>query len=494
MDVWPLSFVALAPLIVALRGLTPKRAAWVGWVAGFVSCAIGFYWLLEMLKTFSGFPTPLCFVFTMILAGYQAGRLSLLGLLTSLSERRGYSPGLSFSLAFVASETLYPLLFPWTFGAAVHQVPALVQVGEVAGPITIALTLVAPNWALAELWLWWRKRRTGDREPLPWRKLAVLGAIPLISTVYGAIRISQVDAAVLDAEKLRVGLVQANMGLMEKRQNRDEGLRRHIRMTRKLVRDEGIGLVVWSETSVAGATREKDAKKAYARTVGRRLGVPGIFGAVLVRPVDDARKYVLFNSALMSDKKGNVVGRYDKQFLLAFGEYLPFGETFPKLYEWSPNSGHFTPGTSLEPLKLGEHEVATFICYEDIVPSFVNSIMKHGNPELLVNITNDAWFGDTLEPWQHMALAKLRAVEQRRFFIRSTNSGVSGVVDPVGRLMSHTRTFERATLAEDVAWMNLSTPYQIWGDLPWWLLSALCLGLGLSPWGRRRPNGVDGTS
>ena len=126
-------------------------------------------------------------------------------------------------------------------------------------------------------------------------------------------------------------------------------------------------------------------------------------------PVSGLIKGTYFNTALLADEKGEILGRYDKQFLLAFGEYLPFGETFPVLYDWSPNSGRFTPGTSIEPLVLGEHRISALICYEDILPSFVNKIVAHADPDLLVNLTNDAWFGDSTEPWIHFALAKMRA-------------------------------------------------------------------------------------
>jgi hypothetical protein len=128
--------------------------------------------------------------------------------------------------------------------------------------------------------------------------------------------------------------------------------------------------------------------------------------------------------------------------------------------------------------------VATFICYEDILPAFVNRMMKHGEPALLVNLTNDAWFGDSTEPWIHMALSKLRAVEHRRFFVRSTNSGVSAFVDPIGRTLATTPTFSEIAIAEDLKWLDLETPYQLWGDAPWWLLSMVSLGLALV---RRRP-------
>jgi apolipoprotein N-acyltransferase len=272
-----------------------------------------------------------------------------------------------------------------------------------------------------------------------------------------------------------VGIVQANMSLMAKRKKRGEGLRRHVDLTKQLQAEGPLDLVVWSETSVMAPQDEDLAPFAYRLQFASALKVPAIFGAVLVRKVNDARRYVLFNSALISDQTGTVVGRYDKQFLLAFGEYLPFGETFPELYEISRNSGRFSPGKTLKPLPLGEHEIATFICYEDIDAAFVNSIVRSGNPDLLVNITNDAWFGNTTEPWIHLALAKFRAIEQRRYLVRSTNSGISAFVDPVGRVVAHTRPFEMEGLAHEIAWLHAKTPFELWGNVPWWLVTAASL-------------------
>jgi apolipoprotein N-acyltransferase len=156
---------------------------------------------------------------------------------------------------------------------------------------------------------------------------------------------------------------------------------------------------------------------------------------------------------------------------VTFSEYIPFGDTFPILYEWSPNSGRFSPGNRVEPLHVAGHDIATIICYEDLSPSFVNRLFRNKSANLLVNITNDAWFGDTLEPAQHFALAKLRAVEQRRFFVRATNSGISAVVDPVGRTLSQTKTFTETTLSESIAWLDGSTVFRVVGDVPYWLLT-----------------------
>ncbi len=470
-DVWPLSFVALAPLVVALRGQSVRRATGLGWVAGFTMTMIGFYWLLEMLKTFSGFGTGICLVFMALLCGYQSGRIAMLGWLYGRAESRGWPAGPAFALAFVASELVFPLLFPWFYGATVHNAPIFGQVADLGGIYLVGLVLVAGNLAVAELIF-----SRIDRKPPRLRVVGGLASVIAVAALYGVVRMAQVDAAVAAAPKARIGIVQGNMSLMAKRRDKEEGLARHIELTRKLQEEGPLDLVVWSETSVAGATREEFAETWYENKFTRRLGVPVIFGAVLIREVDDVRRYVLFNSALISDAEGKIRGRFDKVYLLAFGEYLPLGDTFPQLYEWSPNSGKFTRGSRTQPLPLGDRKVATFICYEDIIPKFVNDIVGEDTSHLLVNITNDAWFGDSTEPWIHLALAKHRAVEHRRFLVRSTNSGVSAIIDPVGRTVTHGGTFRAEALSGQIAWLSPTTVYEVVGNAPWWVCTLLVFG------------------
>jgi apolipoprotein N-acyltransferase len=318
----------------------------------------------------------------------------------------------------------------------------------------------------------------------------VAGAALLgVQLVYGLVQMHRIDARVAAAPAVKVGTVQANMGLFEKRQSTEEGLRRHLDMTAAL-KEAGAELVVWSETSVMRAERVDTYRERIRDGVGRHLGIPAILGSVLFEFVPGPRRVILYNSALSTTAAGEITGRYDKQYLLAFGEYLPFGDTFPILYDWSRNSGKFSPGTSLEPLpvvdKAGQtHAVTTLICYEDILPAFTRNAVNaaHGESELLVNMTNDAWFGDTAEPWEHLALAKLRAIEHRRYFVRSTNSGVSAIIDPVGRTVVSTKTFRQETLLATIHWLRASTVYEVLGDAPYWLGS---LGVLVMAFQRRR--------
>lgn len=502
-DVWPLTFVCLVPLYLSLAGQTPKRATWLGFLTGLAMNVGGFYWLVNMLRTFSGFPTPLCVLFTLIICAYQGGRLALMGWLYGRATVRGWPAPIVFGAAFAASELAYPLLFPWYYAATVHQVPVLLQLAELGGPILVGLVLVSVNLAIAEPL---RARLAASREigartvkgasseerhsVAIDRRVVGAGVIALVvALLFGAARISMVNARVAKSEEVRVGYVQGNMGLMAKRENPGEGLRRHKQMTAAL-RDKGADLVVWSETSATFPTREDLATKGhfYRDRFAASLGVPTIFGAVLYRVDPDRERW--FNTAISTDVKGELRGRYDKQYLLAFGEYLPFGDTFPILYKWSPHSGRFSPGKSLEPLivdiKGVEHKVTALICYEDILPGFTNRAVSYADPELIVNMTNDAWFGDTTEPWQHLALAKLRAIEHRRFLVRSTNSGVSAIIDPNGAIVEGTLSTPFKAESHDavIRWMKGGTVYEAIGDVPWYAVS---LGIAVAAFRRRRP-------
>jgi apolipoprotein N-acyltransferase len=346
----------------------------------------------------------------------------------------------------------------------------MMQVSDLNGPILVGLVLIAANLAIAEVI---QARREGRA---PGRRLVAVGVlVPAVAALYGVVRMRSVDAAAAAAKPVKIGIVQGNMPLFD----RKASITVHTKRTREL-RDKGAELVVWSEAAVTRAFSEDKHKEEIRSILTKGLGVPTIVGTVLRRPADkgnEESRVQYFNTALFAGEGGVIQGRYDKQYLLAFGEYLPLGSTFPILYKWSPNSGRFTPGTSIEPLPWGEHKISALICYEDILPSFVNGVVRHADPDLIVNLTNDAWFGDSTEPWIHLALSKLRAIEHRRYLVRATNSGVSAIVDPVGRVVVHSGTFREEALLGEARFMRSTTVYEIIGDIPWWIGTFVVFGM-----------------
>ncbi|MEO1272869.1 MAG: apolipoprotein N-acyltransferase, partial [Myxococcota bacterium] len=177
------------------------------------------------------------------------------------------------------------------------------------------------------------------------------------------------------------------------------------------------------------------------------------------------RPFRIFNSAVLLDGEGRVQGLYNKTYLLAFGEYIPGADLFPWIYDLIPAASDFTPGSEVVAFPFKGYKLGVMICYEDIIPAYGRKLAKQG-PNVLINVTNDAWFGKTNEPYLHLALATFRAVESRKWLLRSTNTGVTAFIDATGRIISQTSIYEPEVLAEDVAMMSPEpTPYVIIGDV-----------------------------
>lgn len=477
----PFAFVALiafVPWLYALRGQTARIAMKMSWLMGFVGVSLGFYWLVTMLEVFSGFPLPACIFFAAILNVYQSGRIALTGWLYGRATERGWPHAPVVVAAFVAGELAYPLLFPWYAGVTMHDWPIMMQLADLGGPLAVSAMLLGSNLAIAEL-----IEVVRHKAPVNRVTIGVGFAVPIVAVLYGAIRMGMIDSKAATAEKLRVGMVQPFNDLFK----RENALNKHLEMTKEIQTKDPVDLVVFSEAPLGRGFREDRYQQQVKFDVTGKLGGPSIIGALLVRypdrKKDPTARPDYFNVALMADEQGNVIGRYDKQYLLMFGEYLPFGDLFPIMYKWSPNSSRFTPGTSFKPLEWKGHKISAMICYEDILPSFVNKLVAEGDPDLFVNLTNDTWFGDSTEPWIHLALAKFRSIEHRLYLVRVTNSGVSAIIDPVGRTIVHSGVYTKENLVGEARFLKGRTVYSVLGDIPWWILTAL---VGIASFRRRK--------
>lgn len=494
--IWPLAFVGIVPALFVFDPLETRggfeRPAGKGFFLralyfGYLAELGGFYWLVNTLTDFSGFPVIVCLLFASIFFLFQGLQFVAILALWARARARGFSATPALLAAYLASEALFPMLFEHYYGNAFHPVPLLMQIADLGGPMMCTALAMAVAGALYDVGSAWSRRGSAHPPPIPrlWPALAL--AYLLFAIGYGAWRLAWVDARIAEAPHLRVGVVQTNMGLFEKWENPAMGVRRHVEQTRTIVERDDPDLVVWPESAVTYFL-PGDLTNLRRWPWSRRLGldevdVPIVFGGLRQRTLDDGRE-VDRNTAFLAGADGTILGTYDKTYLLAFGEFIPFGETFPVVYDISPMSGRFTPGDDPSPVVLPardgrDYRLSILICYEDIVSAFVRRAATEGRPHLLVNVTNDSWFGDTQEPWVHLNLARFRAVEHRRFLIRSTNSGVSAIVDAAGRVTERSGTFERASLVGDVAMLETGpTLYALVGAWPGWvaLISILLMG------------------
>lgn len=478
--VWPLAFVCFLPLFFALEHQsvrTARRAAAVGFTHGFVAYAGGYHWMAKMLEVFSGFNLGIA----SLLASFFWAYLGLLQLVLALGVRRarqnGYPVALSAVAFILCLEQWFPTLFPSHFGYAFFDQTWLVQAADLGGPGLVGAFALLVQAALYPLL---RARVAGQALTLRAARplLAAVGLL-LLSVGYGAYRTQEVDARAARAETLHVGIVQAAMGVFEKHLYPARGHRLHLEGSRALESSQrAIGdpldLLVWPESAYLW-TLPRDAD---LRRVPRDLTTPLLFGG-LRRDFDEQGRLGYFNTAYLVDGAAQLLGTYDKTYLLAFGEYLPLGDVFPQLYELSPRTGNLSPGTHTRPLVLpgpaGDTRITALICYEDVLPGFTRRAVASAQPHMMVNITNDAWFGLSQEPHIHLAMARFRAVEHHRALVRSTNSGVSAFIDPAGRVLTSGGLFTSEQLHAHVPRMDQGTLYEQLGDWPAWLATVVSL-------------------
>ena len=187
-----------------------------------------------------------------------------------------------------------------------------------------------------------------------------------------------------------------------------------------------------------------------------------LFGSVSYSPKKGGDDY--FNSAYLLSPSGKIKGKYDKVHLVPYGEYVPLRNVFPFIKKLTAGIGDFRTGAGYYPLSLGDKKIGILICYEAILP-FAARMYKERSADLLVSITNDAWFGTTSAPFQHFSMAIFRAVETRLYLARAANTGISGIIDPTGRTIAKTNIFQEDALKGYIKFIRIPTFYAEYGDL-----------------------------
>jgi len=266
------------------------------------------------------------------------------------------------------------------------------------------------------------------------------------------------------------------LGLLEKRDRGEANHRRHLEQTRALLEAGPLDLVVWPETAYTRGLRRPLPLAGAA--IRDDLPVPLLFGATSVWESDGRR--VSANSAMLVGADGMIREAYDKNWLIPLAEFAPFARWLPGIAGYFPHVQTFRAAREVPPLHLGEWRIATPICYEAVRPTFVRRMVVEARPHFFVTLANDAWFGDSQEPWIHLAMARLRAVEHRLWMVRSTNSGISAVIDPAGRVVARTGLLTAENLRATVHPRAGRTVYGRFGDWPGWAGLSLTL-LGFVP-------------
>ena len=421
---WPLAWFAFVPILVALeRPMRARRAIWLGLVAGMATNVPAFFWLVHTIHVFGGFPLWVSLFFYIALSIAS----SLQFVIFALALRRaGFGPAAIHPvLLWVTLEFFFPNLFPWRLANSQRDVPLLLQIGDVTGPFGLSFVMI---WASAAMALVLRR---GIRQA---RSALVLCAAAILCVVgYGVVRLPAIDELVGGAPKVKLGLVQGNLTIEEKSDVRyfEGNLDTYRKVSEALSPTPDV--VIWPETVITEPLpRSLEELTPNGRAI---LGLrwPLFTGSLTYDA--DARGERFFNSVILFDANGRVLGFSDKQILMPFGEFMPFGSIFPVLKSISPQTGDFQAGTAVKPLDVpGVARFAPLNCYEDLRATIARRAVHDGRAQILFAVANDGWFGDSSEQWQHMANSVFRTVENGLPLVRCSNNGVTCLIDGRGRI------------------------------------------------------------
>ncbi len=489
---WMFWFV-FVPLFWIILKKDWKAAFFKGWLFGIFAWLSGIYWFIPPLLKFLGIHFAAALPLLLVFFAWHGLMFAILaGAASALSDyflkRMGWRKEITVlwvaAPAMAAVERFFPMLFPVYFANTQYFHLPQVQILEVFGPaglLWLILGFNAAAYLLAKA-LWERKF-----EPIPgaprglYSALAIFGAfcgLISLNEYYGALRIRQIDALVKTetarGHSISVSIIQGS-GKVEDA----ETLGVYRRLTAEALKTTDTDMVIWPEsvydrTAEYGISRDSSGEKSvfssdFARTLKAEvpykttmlMGAKGRFTDKSGRP--QPQSALKRNIAFITGPGRELLGLTEKRYLFPFGEFIPLGAIFPRLYRIFPYSDDISPGAISAPLNFAKGKAGVVICYEDLYTEASRRFSSKG-ANILFNITNEARFGYTMSPEQHLNLSALRAIENRRFFVRAVNTGISAVIDPAGRVVRRLAVKERGSITTKIQLMEYRTFYSTHGD------------------------------
>ncbi len=482
-----LVWIALIPFLLGLRQLSTLRQGFLaGYLLGLVHVSTTMYWISVSVYRYGGLPLWGAAALTLLFIFYLSLYWGIVGLAFVGLRRMGCPALFPFAAALVEYLRGLPLIrFPW--GGVEMALPphlAVSQIVDITGIYGLGFLIFLTNDVLCRIGLDLKQKRI----IIAARQGTLILLLFVAVWGYGHIRISRVRHAVSVWKPMKVCVIQPDIdqSLKWKKSWQIKGLQRYIRLTEAADRTFRPDLAVWPEAALTFYIHLRPDLFKHVVGLARHDRVMLIFGATSYDL--EGKKPIFHNSAYLLSSRGKILGRYDKTRLVPFGEYVPLRRWIPFAKNIVGTEEDFTPGKTLQPLPSDTGPIGVTICFEGIFPDISRNLVRCG-ARLLVNLTNDAWFGRTSGPYQHLRLSAYRAVEERCYLVRSTGTGISAIVDPTGRILDRlplqTEGFMRGTVHLK---SGERTFYTHFGNLFLLLCAVLILVvvIGTLPWKKKR--------
>ena len=482
------AFVALVPLVVAVSGwsgrpgvpgVSTRRGFALGLLAGFIHYAGTLYWTSTTVATFGGVPVVVAYLAAGLLALYMGTYTGIGTAIVAILVRRFGVAGLwLLPAAWVSMEYVRSLVvlggFPWVpLGNTMVTFLPIAQLASAIGVFGLTIFVALVNTGFAMLAMSDGRRRLAPAG-------VSLGLIAVVS-IWGGLRLSSNELT--NGTPIKIGLIQGNIAQTDKWDPARAGmiLDRHLQLTRQAVAN-GAQFVIWPESSTPFYF-ENHPGGDQVRSLVRSLGRPLLLGSDEYEEGQPPRHY---NSAFMLDTGGATAAVYRKIHLVPFGEYVPLQRMLFFVAPLVEAVSAFSRGTRVTMMPVEGHMVSTAICYEITFPTLGREAVRQGS-ELLTTVTNDGWYGESSAAYQHFEMAAMRSIEQGRYLARAANTGISGIIDPYGRVLIRTELFETVAVVAEARFVQARTLYARIGDLVVYLsAAAIALALGLAWFESRR--------
>ena len=475
-QMWWLVFFALVPLLVSIQKKTVKQSFLCGLTTGFVHFSTLIYWIVPTLNVYGGLHPILAVLALILLCSYLALYPAIFALLI---KKANFNPVILPFLAaclWVSLEYIRTYAFTglsWgLLGYSQYSNLLFIQIADLTGVYGISFLVVLVNTLLATLWMTQKKEQIkACIPPLVYTLLLVFAAL-----FYGHQRIKTIDSQIISAPRATIGVVQGNIEQDVKWSPvfKSRTIEKYFGLSQTLLLHHP-DLIVWPETALPfyyGYDKPLSERMKYGI---RSLNASFLVGSPAFETHDKTVRY--FNRAYMFNPLGDVAGTYDKHHLVPFGEYVPFGKYLAFLGKITAQAGDFSAGTApFIPLEFNDHKTGILVCFEILFPGIASEFVKNG-ATFLTTLTNDAWFGFTSAARQHFSIGVFRAVENRRVLVRAANTGISGFIDPAGKILRTTDLFTDIAIVQDLPALKTISLYTTYGDVFTWLaMLAFCLG------------------
>jgi apolipoprotein N-acyltransferase len=462
-----LAWFAFVPLLLAIGKRSPAQAFRYGFVCGLTAYCGILYWLNIVMTLYGKLPWVVSFCLYLLLVAYLALYVGIVTMLVRRGEMAGVPPLLSFPLLWVGFEYLRSFVltgFPWaSLGYSQYRLLPLIQVADITGVYGLSFLIVLANVVLL---LIIKGIVTSEPAAYPVRSAALLLALLVLTLGYGFKRLNTGE----HGAPLKVALVQGNIPQDVKWDPafQETTVATYERLSRQAC-SGGSDLLVWPESALPFFFQSEERYAARVKSLAAELKTSMVVGSPAAEKDRERIRYL--NSAFLLGPTGEVLGRSDKMHLVPFGEYVPLARFLPFVSKLVVGIGDFSPGTAITPLDTGRVKIGVLVCFEGIFPELSRAYVRTGS-RLLVNITNDAWFGRSSAPYQHLSMTVFRAVENRVPLVRAANTGITAIIDSRGHVRGMTQLFKEAYLTGEVRLGEGKTFYSRYGDIFAWLCLA----------------------